>query len=146
MAEQLTKEIIGAGGVVFSPAGKVLVLQHASGDWIFPKGHLDAGETALEAALREVEEEAGVHASCPTPDVICHTQYVNDRGEARLVHWFPLLADQARVDLREALFVDGCFLDADDAFARLSYPQDHELLLTMLEWWAHYQAVPGGSA
>lgn len=28
--------------------------------WIFPKGHVEKGETAEEAALREAREEAGV--------------------------------------------------------------------------------------
>ena len=28
--------------------------------WIFPKGHIEKGETAEEAALREAREEAGV--------------------------------------------------------------------------------------
>jgi 8-oxo-dGTP pyrophosphatase MutT (NUDIX family) len=29
-------------------------------DWIFPKGHVEAGESADETAVREAEEEAGV--------------------------------------------------------------------------------------
>ena len=28
--------------------------------WLFPKGHVDPGETAAEAAVRELAEEAGV--------------------------------------------------------------------------------------
>jgi 8-oxo-dGTP pyrophosphatase MutT (NUDIX family) len=28
--------------------------------WIFPKGHIDPGESAAEAAVRELQEEAGV--------------------------------------------------------------------------------------
>ena len=28
--------------------------------WIFPKGHIEAGETARKAAVRELREEAGV--------------------------------------------------------------------------------------
>jgi 8-oxo-dGTP pyrophosphatase MutT (NUDIX family) len=29
-------------------------------NWLFPKGHIEAGESAQEAAVREVKEEAGV--------------------------------------------------------------------------------------
>ncbi len=32
------------------------------GGWGFPKGHMDPGETELEAAMRETEEEAGITA------------------------------------------------------------------------------------
>lgn len=32
------------------------------GGWGFPKGHMEAGETELETALREVKEETGVEA------------------------------------------------------------------------------------
>lgn len=30
------------------------------GDWTFPKGHMEAGETPKETALRELEEETGI--------------------------------------------------------------------------------------
>jgi 8-oxo-dGTP pyrophosphatase MutT (NUDIX family) len=54
-------------------AGAVTVRRHASGaqvllararrnplEWIFPKGHIEPGETAEETAIRELQEEAGV--------------------------------------------------------------------------------------
>ena len=33
------------------------------GVWVLPKGHIEPGETAEAAAVREVEEEAGVRAA-----------------------------------------------------------------------------------
>jgi 8-oxo-dGTP pyrophosphatase MutT (NUDIX family) len=39
----------------------LLVRAHRHPDhWLFPKGHIDEGETAEEAAVRELGEEAGV--------------------------------------------------------------------------------------
>ena len=54
-----------SGGVVVvrrGPGGKrVLVLHHRDFDeWRLPKGKLEAGESAAEAAARELEEEAGL--------------------------------------------------------------------------------------
>ena len=56
-----------AGAVVFrmSRKGPRYLLVEARGKrgrWIFPKGHVEDGETAADAARREVAEEAGVRA------------------------------------------------------------------------------------
>jgi 8-oxo-dGTP pyrophosphatase MutT (NUDIX family) len=32
-------------------------------EWIFPKGHLEPGEAAVDAAVRELKEEAGVEGT-----------------------------------------------------------------------------------
>jgi 8-oxo-dGTP pyrophosphatase MutT (NUDIX family) len=55
-----------AGGVVFrrDGAGISILLVRAKRDpsaWIFPKGHIEPGETARATAVRETMEEAGVH-------------------------------------------------------------------------------------
>ncbi|HEY5588995.1 MAG TPA: NUDIX domain-containing protein, partial [Candidatus Paceibacterota bacterium] len=39
---------------------KFLIIQHVKGHWGFPKGHLESGEKAQEAALRELKEETGI--------------------------------------------------------------------------------------
>ena len=54
-----------AGAVVFRRDGAglrfLLVRSRRNpSDWIFPKGHIEEGETAGQAAVREAEEEAGV--------------------------------------------------------------------------------------
>jgi diadenosine hexaphosphate hydrolase (ATP-forming) len=119
----------GAGGLVFDPAGRVLLIRRDNGEWMFPKGHIDPGEDALTTALREVEEEAGVIAACPDPEARWITRYVNDRGVPREVTWFRLAAPAGTTPtMREALFPEGAFLPVPEALARLTFEEDRRLL------------------
>jgi len=39
---------------------KFLLLHYTSGHWDFPKGNVEAGETEVEAVIREIFEETGI--------------------------------------------------------------------------------------
>lgn len=119
---------------MFNAAGEVLLLRHKRGSWVFPKGHLDPGETRLQAALREVEEEAGVEARALSGSFVPTTHYQNDRGEERLIHWFILTTDASTPVLRETTFPEGVFLEPEKALERLSFEEDRELLRKALTW------------
>jgi 8-oxo-dGTP pyrophosphatase MutT (NUDIX family) len=54
-----------AGAIVVSDRGGVpsillVTARRNPSHWVFPKGHVDPGETLEETALREAEEEAGI--------------------------------------------------------------------------------------
>jgi ADP-ribose pyrophosphatase YjhB (NUDIX family) len=49
-----------AGGAAFLLCRRASRLNRHAGQWALPGGRIDAGETALEAALRELDEEIGV--------------------------------------------------------------------------------------
>ena len=49
-----------AGGVVLNSKGQILVVNQASDSWSLPKGHIDEGEDAMQAARREIFEESGI--------------------------------------------------------------------------------------
>jgi 8-oxo-dGTP pyrophosphatase MutT (NUDIX family) len=52
-----------AGGLVFKRLGRrtaIGFIKDSYGKWTFPKGHLEKGETSMQAALRETREEMGL--------------------------------------------------------------------------------------
>ncbi|MFZ0830871.1 MAG: NUDIX domain-containing protein [Thermoplasmata archaeon] len=53
---------LAAGAVVVEPKQRRFLLLHepAEDRWCFPKGHVEPGETLLEAARREITEECGL--------------------------------------------------------------------------------------
>ncbi len=62
MSEELLYEK-SCGAVVYCKKGSdikyLLVCEHG-GFWVFPKGHMEAGESEHETAMREVKEETGL--------------------------------------------------------------------------------------
>jgi 8-oxo-dGTP pyrophosphatase MutT (NUDIX family) len=77
-----------AGGVVMNDANEVVVIvptrRAANGARVLalPKGHPDGEESSLQAALREVREEAGVQAE--VVDTLGEVRYWYQRGGRRI--------------------------------------------------------------
>lgn len=120
----------GAGGVVLDTEGRVLLVRYRSGAWAFPKGHVEPGEKYEQTAVREVREETGVTATILGP--LPETRYTNDRGEARVIHWFVMRASPETPTTLEATFTGGGFFAPEEAQTRLSYPEDRKLLRAAL--------------
>ena len=54
--------LVGCSAVIFDETRRrVLLTRRAdNGKWCLPSGHMEAGESAVEACIREVEEETGL--------------------------------------------------------------------------------------
>ncbi len=83
--------IAAAGGVVWRPAGDgggieiAVVHRLRYDDWSLPKGKLDAGEHALQAACREVAEETGLGVVLGRRGLTTH--YSVDGVPKRVDYW-----------------------------------------------------------
>mgnify|MGYP002624933074 CR=1 FL=1 len=58
-----------AGCVLHDDAGNMLLIRR-NGRWDLPKGKVEAGETLLQAAMRETEEETGIRPAGPMPSAL----------------------------------------------------------------------------
>ena len=76
-----------AGGIVYKTKANqtmILLAQHSGHyGWVFPKGHLDTGETKEQAALREVLEETGVVAEIKQPCTPVMYLYVREEEKIK---------------------------------------------------------------
>jgi 8-oxo-dGTP pyrophosphatase MutT (NUDIX family) len=90
--------------------------------WIFPKGHVEDGETAEQTALRETQEEAGVIGRILAP---LGALEFESGGRPLHVEYFlvELLGDAAWSERRR--FVWGTY---DETQARIEFPTARELL------------------
>jgi len=123
-----------AGGVVLRRVGPVEVLlvhRAAYDDWTLPKGHVDPGETDVDAALREVLEETGVRAEIV--EDLGETQHPIPAGTKR-VRWFGMRGVEGDPALRPPDDeVDSArWLPAAEALRRLTYENERELLARVL--------------
>jgi 8-oxo-dGTP diphosphatase len=81
-----------AGGIIMrrDPLGppEVLLVRHARNrGWGFPKGKLERGETARQAALREAREETGLRCRCE--GLAGSVVYRSRRGRSKVAtYWF----------------------------------------------------------
>ncbi len=126
-------QIEAAGGlVVRTRKGRpeVLVVHRPEyDDWTLPKGKLEDGEKARDAALREVLEETGYH--CVLGDRLPSVRYEAANGRPKRVRYWLMEVDHGGFVENDEVDEIGWW-HADRAAERLSYRHDQQLVTDAL--------------
>jgi len=132
LAPQLesTDVVRAAGGIVIRRASTdeltvAVVWRKSRGDWTFPKGKLDLGETYERAACREVEEEIGMR--CRVVRFIGTTEYLHRKGRPKVVAYF-LMTDLSGEFTPNEEVDEMRWCTVDEAERLLTWDRDRELL------------------
>lgn len=132
-----------AAAICFRPVSRaradVLLITSRSGEWAIPKGRIDPGFTAPQAAANEALEEAGVRGRV-IEDSVGSFEYTKKGGWATRpgvrchVQVFPLLVDDLLEDWLESDFRQRRWVPASKAASEVEQPGLTRILHDFPAW------------
>jgi 8-oxo-dGTP pyrophosphatase MutT (NUDIX family) len=125
-----------AGGLVVDRTGAepraALIARHDRRGrlvWSLPKGHVEDGETPVQAAVREVEEETGIRGRVVAPLGTIDFWFVADQRRVhKTVHHFLLEADSGELSDADIEVVEVAWVPLSEVARRLAYADERRLL------------------
>ncbi len=136
--ENKTVKTESAGGVVINKKGRVLVVNQRGTSWSLPKGHLEPGETALDAAIREIQEESGIRRLTFIKELGSYSRYKigllsrEDMSELKTIHMFLFTTDEERFKLSDPNHPEAVWVRRDEVESLLTHPKDKVFFKSIL--------------
>jgi len=127
-----TKKTKSAGGVVINRNGEVLVVDQNGSSWSLPKGHIEEGETALDAAKREIEEESGIKDLVFIKELPSYKRYrigfdgKDDMTELKTIFMFLFRTSQLELSPRDPHNSEARWVKKEEVYDILTHRKDKE--------------------
>jgi len=121
-----------AGGVVLNAEGLVLVVSQNGTSWSLPKGHVEEGESPLEAARREIYEESGLRELELVRGLGSYSRYRlgrdggEDTSELKTIHMFLFRTTETELAPVDPDNPEARWVERGDVGGLLSHPKDSE--------------------
>lgn len=134
MTRAHAQQEVSAGGVVYRIDGAeplFLLIRDSYKNWGFPKGHLESGEQAEEAALREVREETGLESVSLRGTISTIDWYFRFRGKLihKVCHFYLMETSQAATSPQGTEGITACqWVGYAEATSAISYANARQVL------------------
>ncbi len=121
-----------SAGCIIINNDKVLLVQQSSGNWGFPKGHLEKGESETEAAIRETKEETNLDVKIVDSSARYSIEYNTDKGTHKEAVYFLATKTSEEIVRQESEINEIKWFDFKEALETISFDNAKELLKKVL--------------
>ena len=128
-------KLVSAGGVVYNQEGEdigiVLCGRREPATWSLPKGTPDKGETILETAVREAQEETGLRVAVEGSIGSINYWFVSPSNRTRYnktVYFYLMSVKGGCTNDHDPEFDEVKWFNVDDALQRLTYENEAGIL------------------
>ncbi len=102
--------------------------RHGTLRWLLPKGHVEAGESVSQTAVREIAEETGITGHVvDAMGIVDYWFTAVDRRIHKTVHHFLLEADAGELCADDVEVDEVAWVPVADVVERLSYDDERRL-------------------
>tara|TARA_B100002052_G_scaffold92097_1_gene84782 strand:+ start:514 stop:939 length:426 start_codon:yes stop_codon:yes gene_type:complete len=124
-----------AGGIVLGIDKKFVLVNQNHDSWSLPKGHIDPGENALDAAKREIYEESGIKKLKFVKKLGHYERYKigldgkDDYSELKRIHLFLFSTSETVLNPIDPMNPEARWCDLEEALSLLTHQADKDYLL-----------------
>ena len=128
-----------AGGVVINQDGLVLVVNQNGTSWSLPKGHIEEGESEIEAAKRETHEESGIDQLELVKELGSYQRYKigkdgsEDQSELKTIFIYLFKTNQTALNPIDPDNPEAKWVSKEEVTELLTHPKDKEFFLSVID-------------
>ena len=136
-----TKIVNCAGGIIYNKNYEVAIVNQNHDSWSLPKGHVDPGESLMEAALREIHEETGIQAPLYIKDLGSFGRYrigldgQDDKSEYKNITIYLFTSNQKKLNPIDINNPEAIWANPKQAYQMLTHKSDKLFFKKTLKLW-----------
>ena len=142
MKNKKIKKVICAGGIVVNNKQEIAIVNQNHDSYSLPKGHVDQGESYLDAAKREIYEETGIEDLQYIKDMGSYSRYKigldgkDDVSELKKIYIFLFTSNQVNLVPKDPHNPFAIWANIEKVKQLLTHQEDVKFFNDTLKLWA----------
>ena len=139
-----SKKVICSGGIVVNKNKGIVIVNQNNDSWSLPKGHVEANESFIDAAKREIFEESGLQNIKLIKSLGSYDRYrigltgEDDQTELKTIYMFLFTTKQNKLQPLDPLNPEAIWASIPTVQKLLTHKKDKEFFLQQIKEFQEY--------